>query len=90
MIIGEFHVTKINYHKHMKTIKRTEMYDAPADIVFSYLDDLGVTGMHMTKPSMMMSSKLKLAFLTNNHIGQGTKYRWTGTMMGIKLTSLLK
>jgi len=32
----------------MKTIKRTEIYDAPADIVFGYLDNLGVTGMYMT------------------------------------------
>lgn len=70
----------------MKTIKRTEIYDAPADMVFSYLDDLGVTGTHMTNSSaMMMGSKLQLEFLTANHTGLGSKYRWTGPMMGIKM-----
>lgn len=70
----------------MKTIKRTETYNAPADKVFSYLDDLGVTGMHMTKSStMMMGSKLDLEFLTKYHTGIGSKYRWTGLMMGMKM-----
>ena len=70
----------------MKTIKRTEVYNAPAQKVFSYLDDLGVTGMHMTKSSaMMMGSKLNLEYLTVHHTGPGSKYRWTGTMMGMKM-----
>ena len=70
----------------MKTIKRTEIYNAPAEKVFSCIDDLGVTGMHMTKSSaMMMGSKLKLEYLTANHTGLGSKYRWTGTMMGMKM-----
>lgn len=70
----------------MKTIKRTETYHAPADKVFSYIDDLGVTGMHMTNSSaMMMGSKLDLTFLTKLHTGLGSKYRWTGSMMGIKI-----
>lgn len=70
----------------MKTIKRTEIYKAPADKVFSYLDDLGVTGMHMTKSSaMMMGSKLNLEFLTNYKTGLGSKYQWKGTMMGMKM-----
>jgi hypothetical protein len=70
----------------MKTIKRTETYDAePAD-VFLHLDNLGITGMHMTKSSaMMMGSKLHLDYLTKNHTGLGSKYRWTGTMMGMKM-----
>lgn len=70
----------------MKTIKRTEIYNAPAEKVFSYLDDLGITGMHMTKSSaMMMGSKLKLEYLTPNHTGLDSKYRWTGIMMGMKM-----
>lgn len=70
----------------MKTIKRTEIYNAPAEKVFSYLDDLGVTGMHMTKSSaMMMGSKLHLEYLTSNHSGSGSKYRWTGAMMGMRM-----
>jgi len=70
----------------MKTIKRTEIYNAPADMVFKCLDDLGVTGTHMTESSgMMMGSKLHLEYLTKQHTGIGTKYRWTGTMMGMNM-----
>ena len=70
----------------MKTIKRSEVYNSSPDKIFHYLDDLGVTGMHMTKSSaMMMGSKLHLEYLTVNHSGPGTKYRWTGTMMGMKM-----
>lgn len=32
---------------------------------------------------MMMGSKLKLEFLTAEHRGLGSKYRWSGKMMGI-------
>jgi predicted ATPase len=70
----------------MKTIKRTKTYQAPAEKVFKQLDDLSVTGMHMTNPSaMMMGSKLHLAYLTQQHTGLGSSYRWTGTMMGMKM-----
>ena len=70
----------------MKTIRRTEAYAASPKIVFHYLDDLGVTGMHMTQSSaMMMGSKLHLKYLTPNHTGLNSKYRWTGTMMGMKM-----
>lgn len=70
----------------MKTIERTEIYSSPPQVVFSYLDDMGVTGMHMTQSSMMMmGSKLNLEFLTEQHKGMGTRYRWTGKMMGMKM-----
>jgi hypothetical protein len=70
----------------MKTISRTEIYQAAPEMVFKTIDDLGVTGMHMTKSSMMMmGSKLHLEFLTKHHIGLGSRYRWTGTMMGLKM-----
>jgi hypothetical protein len=70
----------------MKTIKRTEVYHASPQVVFRQIDDLGVTGMHMTSSSgMMMGSKLHLAYLTANHTGLNSKYRWTGTMMGLKM-----
>ena len=35
----------------MKTITRTEVYNTPPQKVFSYIDDLGVTGMHITQSS---------------------------------------
>lgn len=70
----------------MKTIKRTETFNAPADKVFDYLDDLGIAGMHMNQSSaMMLGSRLQLAYLTKQHRGLGTKYRWTGKMMGMKM-----
>ena len=70
----------------MKTIRRTEAYAASPKIVFHYLDDLGVTGIHMTQSStMMMGSKLHLEYITTNHTGLNSKYRWTGTMMGMKM-----
>ena len=70
----------------MKTITRTEVYSAAPEKVFHIMDDLGVTGMHMTESSaMMMGSKLNLQYLTANHTGPGTRYRWTGTMTGMKM-----
>lgn len=70
----------------MKTIKRIETYNVPADMVFSFLDDLSVTGMHMTKSStMMMGNKLHIEWLTKEHIGLGSRYRWTGTMMWMNM-----
>lgn len=34
---------------------------------------------------MMMGSKLKLQFLTANKTGLGSRYRWTGKMMGFTM-----
>ena len=60
----------------MKIISRTEFYQASPEKVFQTLDDLGVTGMHMTQSSaMMMGSKLQIEFLTENHTGLGSTYR---------------
>ncbi len=70
----------------MKTVKRIEKYRATPEKVFRSIDDLGVTGMHMGKSSMMMmGSKLNLEFLTENKTGLGTSYRWTGATMGFKM-----
>jgi hypothetical protein len=70
----------------MKTITRNIFINASPDRVFATIDDLGVTGMHMTKSSgMMMGSKLHLQYLTENHTGLGSKYRWTGKMMAMKM-----
>jgi len=70
----------------MKTLSRKESFPAPAQQVFKTIDDLGVTGMHMTESSgMMMGSKLNLEFLTTNKTGLGSRYRWTGKMMGLMM-----
>ena len=70
----------------MKTLSRVETYDADPLEVFQTIDELGVTGMHMTKSSaMMMGSKLHVQFLTQHHTGLGSRYRWTGKLLGIKM-----
>jgi hypothetical protein len=70
----------------MKTLSRKEIFPASSQQVFKTIDDLGVTGMHMTESSgMMMRSKLDLEFLTTNRTGIGSRYRWTGKMMGIPM-----
>lgn len=70
----------------MKSISRIENYNATPEKVFKCIDDLGVTGMHMTQSSaMMMGSKLNLEFLTENHTGLGSRYRWRGRMMGMPM-----
>jgi hypothetical protein len=70
----------------MKTLSRTEFYDASPSEVFKVIDDLGVTGSHMTESSMMMmGSKLQLEYLSPNHVGLNSKYRWRGKMMSIPM-----
>ena len=75
----------------MKTLKRIETYRATPEKVFQCIDDLGVTGMHMTKSSMpMMGGKLDLNFLTANHTGLGSKYQWTGKVVGMTMDFTVK
>jgi hypothetical protein len=70
----------------MKTISRTAYFSRSSSDVFHAIDDLGVTGSHMTQSSMMMmGSKLKLEYLSKNHTGLNSKYRWSGKMMGIPM-----
>ncbi len=50
------------------------------------MDNIGNTGMHMTKSSMpMMGSKLELKQLSENTTGLNSKFRWTGKMMGFTM-----
>ena len=66
----------------MKTMEMIKTYQASAEDVFACLDDLSVTGMHMTRSSMpMMGGKMNLEFLSKNKTGLGTKYRWTGKVL---------
>ncbi len=68
----------------MKTIKKTEIYNASRAQVFRCIDNLAITGTHITtSSSLMIGSKLNLEFLTKNHTGLGSKCRWTGKMMGM-------
>jgi hypothetical protein len=66
--------------------KRHILIPSSPDRVFEVVDDLGITGMHMTNSSaMMMGSKFHLQYLTANHSGVNSRYRWTGKMMGLKM-----
>jgi hypothetical protein len=70
----------------MKTISRHKSYHAPISEVFQKLDDLGVTGTHMTRSSMMMmGNKLSLTYLSSNRTGFNSSYRWQGKMMGMPM-----
>lgn len=54
--------------------------------VFAYMDNIGNTGMHMTKSSKpMMGSKLELKQLSENATGLNSKFRWYGKMMGFTM-----
>jgi hypothetical protein len=54
--------------------------------VFSFMDDIRNTGKHMTENSgAMAGSKLHIEWLTDHKTGLGTKYRWTGKVVGMKM-----
>lgn len=75
----------------MKTLSKTEFFNASPEQVFHVLDDMGVTGTHMTSSSaMMMGSKLHLQYLTSHHTGLNSSYRWTGKMMGLPMDFTVK
>ncbi|HET9745793.1 MAG TPA: SRPBCC family protein [Chitinophagaceae bacterium] len=70
----------------MKTIERSKIYQASPEEVFDCLDDLSVTGMHMTKSSMpMMGGKMNVELLSPHQKGLNTKYRWTGKVLWMVL-----
>lgn len=70
----------------MKTIEKVMKYPATHEAVFDHLDDLSVTGMHMTKSSMpMMGGKMNLEFISPDKKGLDTKYRWTGKVLWMEL-----
>lgn len=70
----------------MKVLSKTKKFKAQPGAVFECLDDLGVTGMHMTRASMpMMGGSLQLEFLSAHKRGLDTTYRWTGSILWRKL-----
>lgn len=70
----------------MKTKSKSVVIHATPEQVFTQMDDLSKTGMHMRESSMMMmGSKLNLEQLSPNASGVGAKYRWYGKMMGMTI-----
>ena len=66
----------------MKTLSKSIIIHAIPEKVFTYMDNIANTGMHMTKSSKpMMGSKLELKQLSLNATGLNAKFRWFGKMM---------
>lgn len=54
--------------------------------VFAFMDDIRNAGKHMTESSgAMAGSKLSIEWLSNHKTGLGTKYRWRGKVVGMKM-----
>ncbi|MBI2268780.1 MAG: SRPBCC family protein [Bacteroidetes bacterium] len=71
---------KIRYYE------RTMEINGSPEEVFAFMDDIKNTGMHMTESSgAMMGGKLHIHWLTDHQTGLGTKYRWTGKVVGMKM-----
>jgi len=71
---------KIRHYEREMTIRGSQ------EDVFAFMDDIRNTGKHMTESSgAMAGSKLKIEWLSDHKTGLGTKYRWTGKVVGIKM-----
>lgn len=71
---------KIRHYEREMTISGSQ------EDVFAFMDDIRNTGKHMTESSgAMAGSKLKIEWLSDHKTGLGTKYRWTGKVVGIKM-----
>lgn len=94
-IIGSTHAQNISTkHEIEDTMKKRKIkhYDRTMEIngahedVFAFMDEIRNTGSHMTeKSNAMMGSKLTIQWLSDNQTGLGTKYRWTGKTVGMKM-----
>lgn len=74
--------------KNRKTrhFERTMVINGMPEDVFAFMDDIRNTGKHMTENSgAMAGSKLKVEWLSDHKTGLGTKYRWTGKVVGMKM-----
>jgi hypothetical protein len=70
----------------MKTKSKSIVIHSSPEQTFAFMDNLSNTGMHMMENSaMMMGSKLRLEQLSDNPSGFNAKYRWYGTMMGMRM-----
>lgn len=73
-------------NRKVRRIERTAIINAKPKDVFAFMDDIRNTGKHMTENSAAMAgSKLHLEWLTDHKTGLGTKYRWTGKVVGMKM-----
>jgi hypothetical protein len=78
--------THLRNNKKIKCLIREKTIPGSPSEVFAFMDDIRNTGMHMTSSnSQMMGSKLEMKWLSQQHTGLGTKYQWTGKVMGMEM-----
>lgn len=72
--------------RKIKHYEREIIISGSQEEVFAFMDDIRNTGKHMTESSgAMAGSKLKIEWLSDYKTGLGTKYRWTGKVIGMKM-----
>lgn len=70
----------------MKSLKKEITVRASPEKVFTFMDDLSKTGIHMSQSSMMMmGSKLTLEQLEGPSKGVGATFHWSGKVMGMPI-----
>lgn len=73
-------------NRKIQTYERTMFMNGNPRDVFTFMDNIENTGMHMTKSNgAMMGGKLTIQWLSDHKTGLGTKYRWTGRVAGMKM-----
>lgn len=72
--------------RKIRHYEREMMISGSPEEVFAFMDDIRNTGKHMTESSRAMAgSKLTIEWLSDHKTGLGTKYRWTGKVVGMKM-----
>ena len=60
--------------------------EAPADVVFDFLDDQENLSSHMSKPSgMMLGTTMKIAMEADHTKRVGSRFGFTGSVLGVPL-----
>lgn len=72
--------------RKVRHYEREMIINGSQEEVFAFIDDIRNTGKHMTENSgAMAGSKLSIEWLSNYKTGLGTKYRWKGKVVGMKM-----
>jgi len=72
--------------RKVRHYEREMIINGSQEEVFAFIDDIRNTGKHMTENSgAMAGSKLKIEWLSAYKTGLGTKYRWTGKVVGMEM-----
>lgn len=72
--------------RKIRHYEREMIINGSQEEVFAFMDDIRNTGKHMTENSgARAGSKLSIEWLSNHKTGLGTKYRWKGKVVGMKM-----